>query len=65
MKTIKIDFKISNELLKQLDQAARASFSTRSNFIRECIVLRLRGHETIKKEQDEFLERLRRISEQD
>lgn len=59
MKTIRIHILLTDALLEQLDLAAEAEFSSRSNFIRECIVLRLRGHEAIKKQRDEFLERLK------
>lgn len=65
MKSKLIQVYVSHQLLAQLDKQAKASFSTRSNYIRECIAMRLRGHEAIKQEHDEFMQRLRKISGQD
>ena len=62
MKSAKINIKLSYELLKRLDEAAKQAYTNRSDYIRECIVLRLRGNEVLQKEKDEFMERLRQIS---
>jgi metal-responsive CopG/Arc/MetJ family transcriptional regulator len=59
MKTVQIALKLSGELLIQIDEAAAKNYSTRSNFIRECIVLRLRGADKIEQEQDDLLEQLK------
>lgn len=62
MKNIRIHLNLSDELLERLDKAAAANYSTRSEYLREFIVLRLRGNKVIQQEQDEFLERLRKLS---
>lgn len=65
MKTQRVCLNLPDELLKQLDKAAAANYSTQSQYLRECIVLRLRGSKALKREQDEFLEGLRKLSETD
>jgi metal-responsive CopG/Arc/MetJ family transcriptional regulator len=63
MKTVRIQIKLSDELLQQLDEAAAARYVTRSQFLRDSIVLRIRGSKVIKQQQDEFLEKLKKLGD--
>ena len=64
MKSKKVEFVINDELLEQLDEAAAKSFTTRSDYVRECIVLRLRKEEIVKQEKDEFYEKLKQYEQE-
>lgn len=55
MKSVKILLWITDELLKQLDKAAKANFTNRSDYIREAVVLRLRGSKIVSQQRDDFL----------
>ncbi len=46
MRSKRIQIKLSEELLAQVDQAAAAYFTSRSSFIKEAVAMRLR-HEHI------------------
>ena len=45
-----INLSLPAELLRALDKAAKANYATRSDFIRESIVMRLKGQRIVKDE---------------
>jgi len=64
MKSKCIHFLITDELLRQLDEAAAANFTSRSDYLRECIVLRLRSSQLVKQEEDEFMQELKQYEQE-
>jgi metal-responsive CopG/Arc/MetJ family transcriptional regulator len=49
---------LSIDLLQKVDEAAKANYSSRSDYIREAIVMRLNNHLTL----DEFLKQIKNLS---
>lgn len=52
-RSIKTHFRISAELLKMVDEAAKASFQSRSSYIRETLALRLNNQSVVKQQTEE------------
>jgi Arc/MetJ-type ribon-helix-helix transcriptional regulator len=61
METKKITFYISLQQLKLLDEAARANFCTRSDYIRAAVMLRLQGEQAIQQQKEAYLESLKKF----
>jgi uncharacterized protein (DUF1778 family) len=61
MKTKRVDFYISEQQLKLLDEAAAASFCTRSDYIRAALMLRLQGEQLIQRQKDDYLKNLKKF----
>lgn len=53
------------DLLEEIDQAAKTNYSTRSGYIREAILLRLKGEAAIRDEKQKFLEQLKQFDKRD
>lgn len=61
-----LHIRLTTELLEQIDRAARASYQSRSSYIRESIALRLNQQHIVKEPtEDEFIKNLERFSQQD
>ena len=60
MESKHLHFRVSKELAIRIDEAARAAGCTRSTYIRQAIILRLRGKAIIEQEGQNFLVELRK-----
>lgn len=59
MKSLRISLSFSEEMLARVDQAAKDSFSTRSNFIREAVAMRLNNQHVVSRpKENEFMKQL-------
>ncbi len=64
MRSQKLHLLLSFDLLEEIDQVAKASYKSRSAYIRETIVLRLNNQRVISEpSDDEFLKSLERLSQ--
>lgn len=66
MKSKRVITSLSPQMLVRVDEAAKASFTTRSHFIRESIALRLNNQHVVNRpSQNEFMERLKDMADDD
>jgi metal-responsive CopG/Arc/MetJ family transcriptional regulator len=63
MRSKNIHVKLTSVLLAEIDQAAAAGYQSRSEYIREAIVLRLNNQRIVKQpSKDEFLHSLEQLA---